>query len=243
MSVQYSVHGQDCIAADRLRVGNCRMAEEQLTAEEKDGRESHAAERDRAAGVHTVGIGVAAMQIGVGGRGILVEADETAAANIAASRSLVEVADNPVSVGLAVVDFVGFVDTVAQNDLAVVADNFDWAIVVGIAAQTERLMLADTAEWAENAEIVDTAVSGVVGCTDTAVLGIVGCADTADAAGSVGLLHWFGLDSIVEVVDIAEAAGGTADTVAATEWRPCSTTMTQYLDSRASRKMGSGLRS
>lgn len=87
------------------------------------------------------------------------------------------------------VDFVGFVDPAAQNDLAVVADTFDWAIVVGIAAQTERLMLADTAEWAENAEIVDTAVSGIVGCADTAVLGIVGCTDTADAAGSVGLLH------------------------------------------------------
>ena len=113
---------------------------------------------------------------------------------------------------------IGFVDTAAQNDLAIVADTFEWAVVVGIVAQTERLMLADTAEWAENAETVDTAV-----------LGIVGCADTADAADSVGLLHWFGLDSIVEAVDDAEAAVGTADTVAATEWQPSSTTMREYL--------------
>ena len=205
--------------------------------------------------MHVVGIGVAAMQIGDGSRGVLVEADETAAANIAALRSLVELADNPVSL---VVGYVGFADTAAQNNPAIVADTFEWAVVVGIVAQTERLILADTAEWAENAEIVDAAVSGIVGCADTAVLGIVDCADTADAADSVGLLHWFGLDNIGEVVDDAEAAVGllhwfgldnivevvgdaeaavgTADTVAATEWQPSSTTMTQYLDSSASRK-------
>ena len=227
MSEQYFVHGQDWVAADRLRVGNCRMAEKQLTAEEKGERESHAGEQDRAAGVHTVGIGVAAMQIRVGRPGVLVEAGENAAANTAALRTRVELADNPVSVGLAVVGFVGFVDTAAQNNLATVADNFVWAVVVGSVAQTERLMLADTAEWAENAEIVDTAVSGIVGCADTAVFGIVDCADTADVADSIGLLRCFGLDSIVEVVDDAEAAVGTADTVAATEWRPSLTTMTQ----------------
>ena len=236
MSEQYSVHGQHCVAADRLLVENCRMTEEQLTAEEKDERESHAGEQDHAAGVHIVGIGVAAMQIGVGSRVVLVEADETAAANIAALRSLAEVADNPVSVGLVVVGSVDSVDTAAQKNLAIVAGSFEWAIVVGIVAQTERVTLADTAEWAVNAEIVDTAVSGFVGCGDTAVPGIVGCVDTADAADSVGLLHWFGLDSIVEVVDDAEAAVGTADTVAATEWQPSSTTMTQYLASSASRK-------
>ena len=202
------------------------MAEKQLTAEEKRERESHA-------GVHAVGVGVVAMQIGVGSRGILVEAGETAAVNTAALSILVELADNPVLVGLAVVGFVDFVDTAAQNNLATVADNFVWAVVVGIVAQTERLMLADTAEWAENAGIVDTAVSG----------GVVGCADTVDTADSVDLLRWFGLDSIVEVVDDAEAAVRTADTVAATEWRPSSTTMTQYLDSSASRKLGSGLES
>ena len=212
------------------------MAEEQLTAEEMGERESHAEEQDRAAGVHIVGIGVAAMQIGVGSRGVLVEADETAAANIAAPRSLVEVADNPVSVGLAVVGSVGFVDTAAQKHLAIVADVFEWGVVVGIVAQTERVTLADTAEWAENAEIVDTAVSGVVGCADIAVVGTVGCTDTADAADSVGLHHWSGLDNIVEVVDDTEAAVGTADTVAATEWQPSSTTMAQYLDPSASRK-------
>ena len=212
MSEQCSVHAQDCVAADTLRVGNCRMAEEQLTAEEKGERESHAE-------VHTVGIGVAAMQIGVGSRGVLVE-----------------LADNPVSVGLAVVGFVGFVDTAAQNNLAIVADSFEWAAVVGSIAQTERLVLADTADWAENAEIVDTAVPGAVGCADTAVLGIVGCADTVDTADSVDLLHLFDLDSIVEVVDDAEVAVGTADTVAATEWRPSSTIMSQYLDPSASRK-------
>ena len=246
MLEQYSVHGQDCVAADRLRVGNCRMAEEHPTAEEKGERESHAGEQDHAAGVHIVGIGIAAMQIGVGSRGFLVEADETAAANSAAWRSLVEVADSPVSVGLAVAGSVGFVDTAVQDNLAIVADSFEWAVVVDTVAQTEHLRLADTAEGAENAEIVDTAVSGGVGFADTAVPGIVGCADTADTAGSVGLLHCFGLDSIVEVVDDdddAEAAVGTADTVAATEWRPSLTTMTQYLDSSASRKLGSSLRS
>ena len=187
------------------------MAEEQLTAEEKGERESHAGEQDRAAGLRTVGTVVAEMKIGVESRGVLVEAGENAAANTGALRSLVELADNPVSAGLAVI---GFVDTAAQNGPAIVADTFEWAVFVGIVAQTERLMLADTAEWAENAEIVDTAV-----------LGIVGCADTADAADSVGLLHWFDLDSIVEAVDDTEAAVGTADTVAATEWQPSSTTM------------------
>ena len=204
------------------------MAEEQLTAEEKGERESHAEEQDRAAGVHIVGVGVAAMQIRVGSRGFLVEADEAADANIAALRSLVEV-------GPAVVGSVGFVDIAAQKILAVVADIFDRGVVVGIVAQTERVTLADTAEWAENAEIVDTAVSGVVGCADAAVVGTVGCTGTADVADSVGLLHWSGLDNIVEVVDDTEAAVGTADTVAATEWQPSSTTMAQYLDSSASR--------
>lgn len=137
MSEQYSVHGQDCVAADRLRIGNYRMAEE------KGEWESHAGEQDRAAGVHVVGIGVAAMQIVDGSRGVLVEADETAAASTAALRSLVELADNPVSL---VVGYVGFVDTAAQDNPAIVADTFEWAVVVGIVAPTERLILADTAE-------------------------------------------------------------------------------------------------
>ena len=88
MSEQYSGHGQDCVAADRYRFVDCRMAEEQLTAEEKGERGSYSGEQDRAAGLHTVGIAVAAMHIGVGSRGVLVEAGENAA-NTGALRSLV----------------------------------------------------------------------------------------------------------------------------------------------------------
>lgn len=70
-------------------------------------------------------------------------------------------------------------------------------------------MVTEIAEWAEVAESVGAAVHGNVGCVDTAAI-----------ADSVGLVR------IVEVVDNAEAAAGTADTVAATEWQPSSTAMT-----------------
>ena len=62
--------------------------------------------------------------------------------------------------------------------------------------------------------------------------GIVGCADTAGFADTVGLVR------IVEVADNAEAAAGTADIVAATEWQPSLTAMTWVFGSVASRELG-----
>lgn len=65
------------------------------------------------------------------------------------------------------------------------------------------MAVSDTAEWADRTEIVGIAVPG-----------IVGFGGTAEVVGTVGLVR------IVEVADNAEAAAGTDDTVAATEWQP-----------------------
>lgn len=71
------------------------------------------------------------------------------------------------------------------------------------------MAVADIAEWAGSAELVGIVVPDIVGSVDTA-----------------GVVDTVGLVRIAVVVDIAEAAAGTADTVAATGRQPSLTAFT-----------------
>ena len=91
--------------------------------------------------------------------------------------------------------------------------------------------LADTAAWIGHAAVADNDVLGTVDYADiVAQNSLVAVADTGMAvldtvhsAGTVGFVHTV---EIVEIVDNAEVAAGTADIVAATEWQPYSTVVT-----------------
>lgn len=123
-----SVHEHDYVAAGKFRIGKHCIAEEQLAAEAKHERvEVHAGEENLAAGVHIVGIDMAVVRIGAGSHCVLVETDETAAADTVGLAVLVELADVAASIGLAVVgnDFelgiVDSVDTAVAQGIPVVA--------------------------------------------------------------------------------------------------------------------------
>ena len=93
------------------------------------------------------------------------------------------------------------------------------------AALSEFFAAAVTAEWAGIAEIVGTAVPGIVGFADTAAI-----------AGIVGPV------SIVEIVDTAEASADTVDTAAATERQPSLSTIILSLASTTNKKWEACLR-
>ena len=205
LTEQDSVHEPDCVAAGslvgKLRIEKCRTAEVNYEQEE-----NNAGKENLAAAVHTVVMGIAGVHIGAGSHCVLAAADEAAVAGIVALAGFVEVADTAASVGLDVVadvadiadidvlGILGSADTVAQDSFVGVAEP---------AAQGQIFAVPYTAEWADFAETVGIAESGIVGSVDT-----------AGVAGTAGLVR------TVEIVDNAEAAAGTADNVAATEWQP-----------------------
>lgn len=124
-----------------LRTEESRTAEEQLAAEENfEQGESRAGEENHAAGVYIVVTDIAGLRVGAGGYCVLADAAETAAAGTVALVGFVEIADTGVlaghvglgdtaaSLGLAalaenaVLGSSGSADTVAQDNLVVVAD-------------------------------------------------------------------------------------------------------------------------
>lgn len=210
---QGSVHGQDCVVAG-ARAGKLRIEEDRAAEENYEQEESHTGDENQAAGVHTVVMYASGVRVDAGSHCVL--AGTAAAGTVAPAGlvgiadtvvlvGLVELADSAVSVGLAgvadsaVPGIVGSADTAAPGSLVFVAET---------AASTEILAVAGTAEWADVAEIVGTAVPGIVDFADTAAI-----------AGIVGPV------SIVEIVDNAEAAAGTVDIAAATEWQPSLSTI------------------
>lgn len=172
--------------AGKFRTEKYHIAEDQLAAEMKYGRfEIHDGEENLAAGLHTVGIDTAVVRIVAGSHCVLVEADETAAADTVVLAVLVELADSAVSIGLAVV-----ADDVELGTV----DSADAAVAQGI-----LVVAAETAAEVDDFAVYDTAEQG-----DCA--GDVGVADTAEVAGTVVLAR------TVEVVDNAEAADTVAAT-------------------------------